>query len=257
MKKTTCVIDEYILLIHNICTYLIHIGRDEMYKYGVELFPKCVLTPVTLGELRASIAEVQDVFDELHYLAHGSAIDSDTDRDSRLERCRLWPQLAYVWKYAEQGIYSDDAIPSDPDAFFSDAATLLSAINGYNAYQGETVGQAIIKVIIKFCARIKLDFNSNFETALNSPFGDAVTLQCAWFPQVAMKDLTLLELALLAGMTNMRSVRNAQYVEDEGLNFYKDGTKVLVTVADARTWLAGRTGFVSSTNLPTADSVVY
>lgn len=222
-----------------------------MYKYGVELLPKCVLSPVSQDELRASIAEVQEVMDELTFISDSTQSDSDTDRDSRLEKCRLCPDIYSVWEYAEKGSYRNDFFSDDPDYFFSNAAKLLSAINGFNAWQGEAVGQAIIKVIIKFCARLKLDFDADFDTALTKTVGEVVTLQCSWFPQVATKDLSLLELALLAGMTNMRSVRNAQYVSDEALNFYKDGTKVLITVADARTWLAGRMGFVPSTNLPT------
>lgn len=240
-----------------VCNEWLHIKGDDMYKYGVELLPKCTLTPVTLDELKASIVEVQDVLDELRYISHGSALESDIDRDSRHEQCCLWPTIAYVWEYAELGIYSDDALPADPDAFFGDAATLLSAINGYNAYQGLTVGQAIIKVLIKYCARIKLDFDTDFESALNSPLGDVITLQCNWFPQMAMKDLSLLELALLAGMTNVRSVRNAQRANGARLNFFKDGLNVLVSVADARAWLPGRISFVPSTNLPTAEGVVH
>lgn len=227
-----------------------------MYRYGIELLPKCALTPVTLDELIAAIAGVQDVMDELRYISHGTAVEIDTDRDSRHGRCRLWPEIAYMWEYAEKGIYREEFFTTCADDFFSDAARLLSAVNGYNAWHGEEFGQTILKVIIKFCARIKLDFDSDFESALNSPFGEVGTLQSEWFPQMSMKDLTLLELALLAGMTNIRSVRNAQYVTDEALNFYKDGTKVLITVADARQWLAGRIGFVPSTNLPTADGVV-
>lgn len=229
-----------------------------MYKnHGIELLPKCVLTPVTLDELKAAIVGVQDAIDDLRHIARGAAVESDTDRDSQHESCRIWPDLYYVWDYAEHGNYREDFFTTCADDFFSDTAKLLSGINGYNAYHGDTFGQVLIKVIFKFCARIKLDFDSDFDNRLNMPFDEVATLNSEWYPQMAMKDLTLIELALLAGMTNMRSVRNAQYVTDEALNFYKDGTRVLIRIADARTWLAGRIGFVPSTNLPTADGVVH
>lgn len=226
-------------------------------QYGVELLPKYSLTPVTMDELRASIAEVQDVLDELTIISHGTYLKTDTDRDSRLENSRLWPDIAYMWDYAENGIYHKKFFSTHPDDFFSDAARILSAINGYNSWHGEEFGQPIVKVIIKFCARIKLDFDSDFDARMDTPFQDVVTLQSGWFPQLAMKDLTLLELALLAGMTNVRSVRNAQRANGARLNFYKFGLQVLVTVADARAWLPGRKGFVPSTNLPTAEGVVH
>lgn len=229
-----------------------------MYKnHGIELLPRCLLTPVTLDELKAAIVGVQDTMDELHFIAHGVEFKRDTDRNSQHESIRIWPDLYYVWDYAEHGNFRENFFATCADDFFSDVVNLLSAINGYNAYHGDTYGQDLLKVIFKFCARIKLDFDSDFDTGLNTPFGEVVPLQCAWFPQIPMKDLSPLELALLAGMTRSRSVRNAQRFKENSLNFYKAELKVLVTVADARKWLAGRKGFVPSTNLPTAEGVVH
>ena len=64
------------------------------------------------------------------------------------------------------------------------------------------------------------------------------------YPDTHIKHLTLVELALLAGMSNIRSVRNAQFSKTDPLSFMKDGAQVLITVDEARRWLQGRNGFV-------------
>ncbi|WP_350979935.1 hypothetical protein, partial [Shewanella sp. AC34-MNA-CIBAN-0136] len=73
-----------------------------------------------------------------------------------------------------------------------------------------------------------------------------VTLSSGWFPQFSEDNFTLVELALLAGMKNIRTVRNAQYDKEEPLSFIKTGGQVLVTREHAVAWLAKRKGFDES-----------
>ncbi|WP_351089895.1 hypothetical protein, partial [Shewanella sp. S1-49-MNA-CIBAN-0167] len=80
---------------------------------------------------------------------------------------------------------------------------------------------SLIKVILKCLAKLKL-INKLDPNEL-------VTLSSGWFPQFSEDNFTLVELALLAGMKNIRTVRNAQYDKEEPLSFIKTGGQVLVT----------------------------
>ncbi|MFT5760416.1 MAG: hypothetical protein ACI9LM_005202, partial [Alteromonadaceae bacterium] len=120
----------------------------------------------------------------------------------------------------------------------------------------------LLKVIIKYLARLKLDFDLDYDDldskAPLEPFKHGlVTIGSGWFPQVAIRNLSVLEVALLAGVSNIRSVRNAQYDKDNPLNFYKEGKKVLIKLEDARRWLTGRKGFVTSKSVTPSEEIIH
>lgn len=65
-----------------------------------------------------------------------------------------------------------------------------------------------------------------------------------FFPLVHKTHFSLFEIALLAGMSTIRSVRNATYDKKDSLKTIKEGNKVFVELSEARRWLKERRGFV-------------
>jgi hypothetical protein len=141
------------------------------------------------------------------------------------------------------GVHLDDAI--------GDLVKWLCAIEPISEYSGENHYAPILKVIIKFFARLKVDFNVDLDMGGEVPVFESLEYGCipvntGWLPQVDCKYLTVVEVALLAGVTNIRTIRNAQYDKLNPLNFLKRGKKVLVKAEIAKAWLIQRRGYLAT-----------
>lgn len=212
------------------------------------IFPTSIrLSPVSLTELHAYCYESLHMLNILSNSATGSGGVFLGDQQSNdtwepnqenltlLESTPLWESLLSAYNYAELGLplQMDEG---DIHILLTDLAQWFCAtfayreFNGYPTWAGE-------KVIYKFIARLKLDYQWDV-------IDKFIAIESNWYPLTHGTHLTILDVALLAGMESIRSVRNATYDKQDSLEILKDGRNVLVTVQDARRWLQGRKGFV-------------
>ncbi len=190
-----------------------------------------------------------DFCDELYdlYITAVGLEDPQPEQHNQktIRSTRIWNVLNRIYQYAECGNpeflwFKDDQWQFDDDDF-------LYAVEWFNALKtlDETKGSFGFKYRIfhgihmlhKFIARFKLDGNLA---------GDDYSIAGSefFFPLVHRTHFSLFEIALLAGMGTIRSVRNATYDKDDPLRTVKEGNKVLVEISEARRWLKGRRGFV-------------
>lgn len=232
-----------------------------MGNFSIELGTQQNLSPVKEEELMAATFSMLKTLRILSDSSFGlcecdvscGAVDwSGTSEERELvEQSICWHYLHPLWLYAEQGemtrlpdgIHLDDAI--------GDLVKWLCAIQPINEYSGDNTYTPILKVITKFFARLKIDFGMDLEEGGDVPIYDSLEYGCipvmsGWLPQVDCKYLSIVEISLLAGVSNIRSIRNAQYDKESPLHFFKEGKKVLVEATTARTWLIQRRGFIAT-----------
>lgn len=242
----------------------------ETMQVGVTIRKNENLLPVTEEQLRHSIYEILSVLVILCDSAHGYG-DADTsggvidflnepEQVRLLESSLMWKYIAPMYQFAELG-EPLDVVEYHIKEILGDLSKWITATAPILEYDGTPSNQAAIKVIYKFIARLKLNYRWDFEGIYgpednpdplpHSGAKDGINLLCAapstsggWYPDTHRRHLTLVELALLAGMSNIRSVRNAQFSKADPLSFIKEGAQVLITVEEARRWLKGRKGFV-------------
>ncbi len=234
-------------------------------QVGVTINKNASLNAVTKEQLQHSVYEILSTLEILYNSAHGHGeADSscgvinflgEPEQIKLLEESKMWKYLHSMYLFAELG-EPLDVINGHISDMLGDLAKWISATNFIFAYDGTPLNQAAIKVIYKFIARLKLNYRWNFDGSYDSDdhttsISDLDTLEGITplsdnlsYPDTHIKHLTLVELALLAGMSNIRSVRNAQFSKTDPLSFMKDGAQVLITVDEARRWLQGRNGFV-------------
>jgi hypothetical protein len=213
-----------------------------MNNYSIELRLNANLAPTTEIELKGAAYSLIAALDHLFCSSVGKEAsmcnyidwENTLKQNQMVEGSALWDCIYPMWEYAENG----GEVPNIYDDLLGDLAKWLSAVNGYCEYHGDYFNHHIIKVILKCLAKLKL-INKLDPNEL-------VTLSSGWFPQFSEDNFTLVELALLAGMKNIRTVRNAQYDKEEPLSFIKKGGQVLVTREHAVAWLAKRKGFDES-----------
>lgn len=239
-------------------------------QVGVTIKKNANLQPVTEEQLRHSVYEMLSVLEILYNSAHGRG-EADTscgvidflgepEQIKLLEKSMMWEYLHPMYLFAELG-EPLDVIDYHLSDMLGDLAKWITAANPILEYDGTPLNQAVSKVIYKFIARLKLnyrwDFEGNYGPEDNPdplPHSDAKnginplcfgpSISHGWYPDTHKRYLTLVELALLAGMSNIRSVRNAQFSKSDPLSFIKEGAQVLITVEEARRWLQGRNGFI-------------
>lgn len=234
-----------------------------MSKFTLTIGTKESLAPVSQDELMASVFSVIQTLSVLHNSSLGkcecdisttlSDWSAHPEEISLVENSALWPYLLPMWLYTEHGQFPSFSVHIDD--ILGDLIKWISAVESISEYGGQNPHIAILKVVTKFLARIKLEFNFNldegFKLSGNTVALDiigidqgCVPVSAGWLPEVDEEHLSLVEIALLAGISNIRTVRNAQYDNDEPLRCFKKGKQVLVTVKDARKWLSKRRSFL-------------
>lgn len=233
---------------------------DIMGNFSIELGTKQSFSPVCEEELMAATFGMLKTLKMLSDSSLGlcecdvscGALEwSGTNEERELVKQSLcWRYLYPLWLYAEQGnmnqptdVHLDDAI--------GDLVKWLCAVQPISEYSGERTYFPILKVILKFFARLKIDFGVALDKGGKTPIYKCLEHGClpvmsGWLPQVGYKHLTVVEVALLAGVSNIRTIRNAQYDKEKPLHFFKEGKKVLVEVETAKIWLMHRRGFTAT-----------
>ena len=243
-----------------------------MSSFSIEIWTKKSLLPVTKEEL---ISSTYSLLETLRILSDSSRglcecgiscreVEwSATEEEMKLVQSSTpWSYLLPMWLYAEQGeltslpkgVHLDDAV--------ADLVKWLCAIESISEHSGEYTYTPILKVIIKFFARLKLDFNIELDVGGEVPlFHDiengCMSIEEGWLPQVHCKYLSVVEVALLAGVSNIRTVRNAQYDKENPLHFFKEDKKVLVTTDTANKWLSLRRGYVVTKNTINKKKILH
>lgn len=201
-------------------------------------------------ELDVFCTEFCDELYALYITAVGNACSQPEQHSQEsIRSTRIWNVLNRIYQYAELGNpeclwFANDQWQFDDDDF-------LYAVEWFNALKtlDETCGSFGFKYRIfhgihmlhKFIARFKLDgniagdFDGHHYAIAGSEF---------FFPLVHKTHFSLFEIALLAGMSTIRSVRNATYDKKDSLKTIKEGNKVFVELSEARRWLKERRGFV-------------
>jgi hypothetical protein len=193
--------------------------------------------------------------DELSVLYQSATLEKVKDwhwEDSELQiavirETPIWKVFNNIYQYAEFG-NTTGLLYLDGQWMFNDD-DILFAIEWIAALRTkqETAGLDVflhygMLLVHKFLARYKLDKNSLERGDYVISFHSLDT----YLPLIHPTHLSIFELGLLSGMTNLRSVRNAVYADKNALLVFKEGNRVLSTISDARDWLKGRRGFTPS-----------
>ncbi len=146
----------------------------------------------------------------------------DKEISAELLTCPAWSEFTALYEYAVQGFEGEDGPPLCRDFY-----DFLDPLRGYSV-----LPNALASVFFLANARLILDgHESEFERE----------------PGVDGNCLTILEVAALADMDS-RSVRNAMNQNRaDRLVGEQRGTRTVISVPEARRWLAGRRGFVATT----------
>ncbi len=243
-----------------VCITTVHNMEVEyMNTFGIEINTKQDLQPVKIEELMSSTYRVLATLQILTDSSLGmrdcdvscGSIDwsSTPEEINFVEQSAIWAYLRSMWLFAENGErvrfseHIDDAT--------GDLVKWMCAIAPISEYSGENAHTPILKVMTKFFARLKLEFGIDLCDGGNVSLypeliSGCIPISSGWMPQVGDKHLTIIELALLAGVSNIRTVRNAQYDKDNPLKFLKTGKKVQVEIDVAKEWLSKRRGYVET-----------
>lgn len=217
---------------------------------GLMLPPWARLTPVSEEDFIASVYENICYLDEIPQRYKGSmSLFNEASWEGSEEQIALldmysgfYELLKEFYLYAEKGINQSHNKCSFGEDDFVFSIEPLAMLHSLKEWHG--VGTwAVEKLIYKAFARMKLDTYVDAET------DDLVTLSSGFLPMAHTKHLTLLEVALLAGVTRVRSIRNSTYDKVNRLNTIKEGGNVLVTVDEARRWLLTKPKFVPSPDI--------
>jgi hypothetical protein len=241
-----------------------------MGKLTVEIGTRRDLSSVSKEELMASTFSLLQILEILFLSSRGKCecdiscgvIDwtGKEEEINLVEKSMVWAYIEPMWLYTEKGFLTPKLQNLHIEDIIGDLVKWLSSVESISEYCGEITQIPIIKVLTKYLARIKLDFDIDFSTCKDVPYIKGLysgqDIYISWLPQVDAKYLTIVEMALLAGTSNIRSVRNAQYDKDNPLQFFKKGKKVLVKVEVARHWLNQRRGFVT-TNIINDDDIIH
>lgn len=230
-----------------------------MNNLSIEIGKKCSLSPVTKEELMSSTYSLLSILRILNDSCYGlcdcftsgGAVEWSASLEEKelVEKSVPWSYLLPMWLYAEKGELTPLAYGVHLDDAIGDLVKWLCAIGPISEYSGEDSCTPILKVITKFFARLKLDFDLDLNEGkkineLPSIEDGCITINSGWLPQIDNKYLTVVEVALLAGISNIRTVRNAQYDKENPLHFFKEGRKVLVKNEAAKKWLLLRRGYI-------------
>lgn len=209
------------------CGYLIA-AIEQVYKSAIDRTKSCSLNGIEL------------FFEKEDWKSHVVA-------------SAIWEYMEPTYTYAEGLVKFDDcgSIIGDTDDLVMVMASWCSstiAAQEMSGYIG--ISDPILQTLTKFFARLKLDYKAYFDSVNEIKEGEYnfenVFLQTGFFGDIHLEHLTLVELALLAGVKNIRTIRNAQYDKNAPLEFFKENGQVLVTVDVARKWLEKRRGFVKT-----------
>ncbi|WP_413282500.1 hypothetical protein [Vibrio sp. MA40-2] len=210
---------------------------------GLQLppWPKC--HSVSRGEFEAAFfedftysSEYHSRYEEPEFQLFFETNFQGTDEQLKFgKNSAIWRLLEDFYFYAEMGINPEFSF-SDDD--FMWAIEFLTHLHSLKEWHG--IGSwALEKIVYKAFARIKLDSHLDVDGHDDFP-----TLSSGFLPLAHTKHFTMLEVALLAGVSNVRSIRNATYDKNAPLATIKEGGSVLVTVDEARQWLATRPKFI-------------
>lgn len=199
----------------------------------VELLDYCHETLTTLNILSKSAASSDDIL--LRYEDDASTQALSQNDQALIERTPLWKNFLPAFNYAELGAPLD-LKEDEIEYLLTELAQWLCATFSYREFNGNPIWSGE-KVIYKFIARLKLDYQWDVSEKF-------AAIESGWYPDAHEQHLSILDIALLAGMENIRSVRNATYDKLAPLETIKEGGKVLVTVKEARRWLQERKGFI-------------
>lgn len=235
------------------CSLKVHIEvQMKNNAVGLMLPPWARYTPVSEEEFIASMYENVFYINELpsRYKAGMSYFEEAIWEDTAEQRLLLkeyhgfFGLLESFYLYAEKGISSSDYTYRFGEDDFVFAIEPLAILHSLKEWHG--VGTwAAEKIVYKAFARIKLDTQIDLETIEN----EFPTIGSGFLPMAHKQHLTLVEVALLAGVSTIRSIRNATYDKVNPLRTIKEGGNVLVTVEEAKYWLATRPKFVPTQHI--------
>lgn len=235
------------------CSLKVHVeAQMKSNAVGLILPPWARFTPVSEEDFIASMYENIHYINELpsRYKAGMSYFDQAIWEGTKEQRLLLkeyygfFGLLESFYLYAEKGISSSDYKYKFGEDDFVFAIEPLAILHSLKEWHG--VGTwAAEKIVYKAFARIKLDTQIDLET-IEKEFP---TIGSGFLPMAHKQHLTLVEVALLAGVSTIRSIRNATYDKVSPLSTIKEGGNVLVTVDEAKHWLAKRPKFVPTQNI--------
>lgn len=195
------------------------------------------LTLMSFGEDSPllSVATDRNLTDESDFKWNG------TDEQLHfVETSGLWHKFSRFYEYGQLG--KGDISDLIEEGTLLETIYQLNTVISYIdeiALQGSHDCQYLINIVCKALARFKLDKGASFAK-------DHYIYCLSFFPYTHDEGLSLYEVALLANVKTLKSIRNATYAKCDPLRTYKEHNNVLVSVNEARRWLETRRNFVPS-----------
>ncbi|ELR64522.1 hypothetical protein C942_02335 [Photobacterium marinum] len=222
-------------------------------NYGVILPSHISYEPISEEAFKAScyllLMDIERLVAWAFGESHGTSVHFTPDREEewigseeqqvKLFASEFWKTMNPVYAYAERG-EQGNMMHDDTLGYL---VQVLPAVFGIREYNGE-VDWVCETLIYKALARLKLDTGRDLDE--DEVEVELVTYCSGWLPLAHHKHLTLQEMAILAGAKNIRSIRNATYDKKNPLRVIKENRNVLVTVEEAKRWLAQKSKFIPS-----------
>ncbi|WP_157933375.1 hypothetical protein, partial [Vibrio breoganii] len=233
-------------------------------EFGIYVVSDC--SPVSLDQFKQAVYELFRTLDNFHSSSGIWGTHDSVEWESTLEQHRYvqglecWSVLKPMYDYAEMGLYTDilyERYDGWPETFFEGLVKRMLSLDGLFEYEGQRDDSALTKVVIKYLARLRLDFWPRYEREIKAGkdtfdgfyrdmFG--VTGSISFFMDVEEEDkFSVKELALLAGLKSPKPIRNAQYAPKEPLRYFKDKSGVFIERESALKYLQKARNYKRST----------
>ncbi|CAM3158562.1 hypothetical protein [Vibrio rarus] len=203
-------------------------------------YQKACFTLIGAVEL-ASSETFGKAIQEMEHNAFVETWDYVENPEEMLESVPIYKLFDAMYQYGQLGNIAFQRTLSDDDLLRMLPILHMNDFIYEQLFSAESPSYLVLTMLHKYLARLKLDLGINLDEDW-----DTVSV---FFPFAHAEDFNLYEIALLANVKNVNSIRNAAYSQEDRLQTFKEDGKQLVTRFDAIEWLTKRKHFVESFSL--------
>ncbi|GAM70760.1 hypothetical protein JCM19236_2704 [Vibrio sp. JCM 19236] len=166
------------------------------------------------------------------------APESDEGKEEMLKEVPIYRVFDALYQYGQLGNAAFKDKINEADMFDLLPLLHMSSFIYEELYSAESNSYLILTMLHKYLARLKLDTEQYLDD-LGGPGS-------GWLPFSHPEHFNLYEIALLANVKSINSIRNSTYAKEDRLETFKEDGRALVTREVARDWLSRRKHFIKT-----------